>query len=107
MASLKDIENLEERVVFKCDCGHYHDEKDVEIVVVKMVKGKDCKIEAFEKPPNYVVPSVTAEEPSTEEIPPKQQPPRRNIIPPGIASMMMPPGSPNFETRGAKEVRRA
>ena len=111
-------------------CGGYHDKDESEIVIIKIVKGKDCVIN-----PNIlrtpeatvVVPpkiEVVKDEPIKSDvkvdpdgigyhIPPKEREEQikkvKNIIPTGLGAgvfaRMIPPGSNEFETRSAKEVR--
>lgn len=48
-------------------------------------------------------PEVSFQQVPTDTAPVK----RKNIVPPGIASMMMPPTHPDFESKGSKESRYA
>jgi hypothetical protein len=116
-----DLEKMNSSSYLLCEaCGGYHPEEECEIVVVKIVKGKKCKLNvAKEYTSNLSKQSATATEKHTpekkavitpEETTPVAQPtpPKRStVIPPGLASMMIPPTSPQFETKGKKEIRRA
>jgi hypothetical protein len=79
----------------RCDaCGELHREDDCEIVIVKFVKGKACKLElgktsqAIMPQPLQPVqnPSSTSNVPANFEgaVPVK----RRAVIPPGIVGLM-------------------
>lgn len=110
----------------KCEgCGEYHPVEECEIVVIRIVKGKNCSL-----PSNRVVEprrlqvdaqrvaseshasrmQVASESQFESKVEEPAQPvtvaPKRTIIPPGFASMMLDPGHPNFESHGAKETRR-
>lgn len=107
----KEFDNLEQKVLVKGDCGHYHTEDECEVVVVKIVKGKQCNL--GNPIAAATVPVTTTDIPTIlhREIPldiPEDtapRPPKKNIIPPGITSMMYPPGDPRHESHGAKERR--
>lgn len=78
---MKELKGMKIKEMMKCDgCGQYHPVEDCEVVVVKMIKGKGCSLEAnplrnietevvYEKPIGKVVKTVDAQ----EEITPEQR----------------------------------
>lgn len=117
------MEEKKPREMVRCDgCGGFHFEDDCEVIVIKIIKGKQCEFKGLQPQVREVVrvvekqqdveldnPSqhITAE--NKKETPPADnQPPAkvRSIVPPAIASMMMGPDHPLHESHGAKETRR-
>ena len=122
---------LEKKEMFKCEsCQGFHSAEESEIVVIKIVKGKNCQLKSPIAP--VVLPTMSTVFPdkfptmithpggngvvshpvqtpqnngiiNNEPVPPK---PVKKIIPPGIASMMLDPSHPMFEMMGAKETRK-
>jgi hypothetical protein len=120
----KEIRGLQTKEMMKCEgCGEYHPVEDCEVVIIKMIKGKNCSMTApirrevapFREiapvsPAAAPVAPIVAQEKEFEfpaPSPNQPQKPRRKIIPPGIASMMIGPEHPGFEQYGSKEHRRA
>lgn len=148
MITKKDLQNMPVKELIKCEgCGGFHSMEESEIVIIRMIKGKDCSISpASHTRRNIVVVEndvntdvglrnsgtpnvVTAPEkvfvdekaklPDGTQmdadgvgyrIPPAEMEKinknRKSIIPPGLAGMMIGPDDPNFETKGAKEIRK-
>jgi hypothetical protein len=168
----KDLKGMTTTEMVKCEsCSQYHPLSECEVVVIKMIKGKNCSIKSETRPveriePMYVekttdvssdeIKIVRAPEPPKDEeygctidktiwvvkggasdaakicptcgrqgtaasvliaqsgthIPPAEmeqkikERSRKTIIPKGLVSMMVDPSDPNFETKGAKEIRR-
>jgi hypothetical protein len=85
------LKNLKTKTVLLCEaCGGYHPEDECEIVLVKIIKGKDCalnmtKEQTFARPTKSVTeaPRVVT---GREDIPDPAMPagPVREIVPPGI-----------------------
>jgi len=122
LPQMKTVEMVE------CDaCKEYHALADCEIVVIKIIKGKNCpltkrnthpvqeiKIQTgsvsphaepvpttvFDKQKKY----FTEEEDKYPVITPEAKK-RKPSIPPNILSMMMDPGQADFEQRGDKIKR--
>lgn len=110
------------REMIKCEgCGDYHSLDECETVIIRIVKGKNCELKSpgrsvgqdFKMPgatvvvpqkEDVIVPNNNVEvAQSTVPVVPQKI---KNIVPPAIASMMLDPGSPGFDTYGAKETRR-
>jgi hypothetical protein len=103
----------------KCEgCGQYHPVEECEIVVIRMVKGKNCPIN---QPQKQVFTDVVRERDHTPTLPvmrdvvdtlppsPPQQK-RRSIVPRDILSMMVDPNDPKHASvahLAATETRRA
>ena len=87
--------NLKMKTVLLCEaCGGYHPEEECEIIVVKIVKGKNCHLN-MTKDQTFVRPTATLTIPDNsgsvavekkEEIPVQERPSGqvREIVPPGI-----------------------
>jgi hypothetical protein len=127
MITNKDLKNMPTKEMIKCDgCDRYHPLEECEVVIIRMIKGKNCELKS-EQPRTTetvdapvvdrvvatVIPTVnTPVVPSSEgyHIPPREVEEmikkRKNIIPSGIASMMLSPADPNFDAKGAKEIRK-
>lgn len=109
----KDLNSMAVKEMIHCEgCGGYHSMEDSEIVVIKIIKGKECYMPSASPARGQSATShVTAVIPPPMDIPPPQPPappapPRKKIIPPGLLSMMMDPTNPHFDQYGAKEFRR-
>lgn len=108
-------------------CGEYHPVSDCEIVIIKIIKGKNCaltkrnthpiqemKLQAgSESPHAEPVPATvfdkqkkyfTDDEDKYPVVTPEERK-KKPAIPPGIMNMMIDPGNPNFETKGDKIKR--
>lgn len=75
--------------MFKCEvCGGFHDESESEVVVIKMVKGKDCELKnmhaRIERVETLPLPPAAPQQTSTFV-------PRKKVIPPDMLKFMMPP----------------
>jgi hypothetical protein len=110
----RDLHSMETKEMIKCEgCGGYHTLDESEVIVIKIIKGKGCAMPKAEGKTVYVErPNVerTIQPLNTDAVPTPITPiqpskPRKNIIPPGIASMMIPTTHPQFEQLGAKEHR--
>ncbi len=112
-----EIDNLPVRELVPCQgCGGYHSPEECEVIVIKIIKGKNCPLPSSgglrTEPASIrdrVIEKPLPEQAALKEaapVAPAKVVPRKNIIPQGISSMMIPPTSPNFETNGAKEIRR-
>ena len=129
MSVNQTIKGLPTTEMFFCEaCKNYHPIDDCEVVIIRMIKGKNCSmgkpVENFTRdlpvPEAQIIPVVKKvvdniplkvdDDGVGYHIPPKEMEKinaqRKSIIPPGLASMMVGPDDPNFETKGAKEVRR-
>ena len=123
----RELNKLQQKTQYKCEaCGKFHDEDETEVVIIKVVKGKNCELNDFfsKLPIHMLSPGIPASHsmypgqlitgPSTGAPPIEYAPlpvitakPRRNIVPPGVNSAMIPPGHPLHEQHGAKEFRQA
>jgi hypothetical protein len=91
---------LNKVTMIRCEaCGELHKEEDCEIVIVKIIKGKECTLRSSNKSENLVsslqtnTPAIGESStiyPKDKEVPVQ---PKRKVIPPGFASMMYPDGS--------------
>lgn len=98
----------------RCEgCGELHPESECETIIVKIVKGKHCSLKpVMGQQKTTIAPQPIARIEPKDPPPPEQDEytpapvPRKNIIPPGMASMMLPPDSPLHDRFGAKETRR-
>lgn len=104
---------METKEMIKCEgCGQYHPIEDCEVVIIKIIKGKQCAMPAqgqtvIKEVVREVAPVEQTGRVVVETIPIDQSPkPRKNIVPPGIAAMMLPPDHPMHDSRGAKEIRK-
>jgi hypothetical protein len=92
-------------------CGEFHPVTECEVVVVKIVKGKNCQLNQKSifgtSTTGASLQNKIATE-TKEEFPVLDRPvvPMKKAIPPGFMSMMLPPDNPDFESKGAKETRR-
>ena len=106
--------------MIKCEgCGQYHSLEECETVIIRIVKGKHCNLSAqplqnsshqnssggSAGTDGVVFHSIKPLDVAPEVVTPVIVPKAKNVIPPGIMSMMMDPGHPNFESHGAKERR--
>lgn len=96
----------------RCDaCTELHPSTECEVVVIRLTKGKQCDINKARMfspaPPSRIIPPAFVDNAGTPPPEPKPQPPKKSIVPPGVASMMIPQGHPEFEAKGAKEFRQA
>ncbi len=124
------LPKLETIEMMKCDsCGQYHPIAECEIVTIKIIKGKSCvmnsnnagiaskNLTSSAKPttlanPNKVI--IEGEDmgvplyevKNTESAQGAQGAQRKSIVPPAFAGVFIPQDSPDFEARGAKEIRR-
>ena len=132
MITSKQMKGMPTRELVKCDgCNGYHSLDEVEVVIIRMVKGKNCDISSADTlkrndniesdnvrtEPPIVIPTVEVPKPNVKldsdgigyHIPPKEMEDivkkRKNIIPSGLSSMMIPPSDPNHESKGANEIR--
>lgn len=111
-----DLEKMESSSYLLCEaCGGYHTEDECEVVIVKIVKGKNCKLnmtkehtanlnntpKIFENEKRSVETEMTVS--NQPQVPPRRTP---SIVPPSFGAMMVPPTDPAFETKGKKEIRR-
>lgn len=86
-----------------CDvCHGYHPTEEMEVVTIQVIKSKSCDLNS--RPPQIVATPIVPLPTATELVAP---PPavRRPVVPPQFAGMMIKPGDPGFEERGAKETR--
>lgn len=126
---------LPTKEMMKCEgCGEYHPVEDCEVVVIKVVKGKDCKLPSTNHPMSRgqesIEDSYTIEDAKeigvlkeevkpvpkpkpgqearyvVEDQPVKVQGKRPAPLPPGFAGVFIPNGHPDFDSKGAKETRR-
>lgn len=45
MNTLKELNKLDQKSLFKCEaCGGYHTADESEVVIIRMVKGKNCEL---------------------------------------------------------------
>lgn len=112
----KQFKGMDTKEMIKCEgCGEYHPLEECEIVIIKIIKGKNCVMPSQAKQVVYrdtpIVPSGQVVTPTPVTVVSNDQPvvpqkPRRNIIPPQVASMMLPPDHPQYDQFGAKETRR-
>jgi hypothetical protein len=119
---MSKLPKLETKQVLRCEaCGGFHSEEESEIVVIRIVKGKNCELknifsenrttapisnfsnrqqdreEKFIPKGESIVPSIFAPKEETEEI--SVLPAKRKIVPPpGMVSMMTPGGMPGEAT---------
>src|ERR1035437_1493405 len=106
MSAKNLLKGLEAKEMLRCDgCGGYHPVDECEVVVLRLVKGKNCELNTSRptettKPFGDITTETLPNPVATETILPK-----KNIIPPAVMSMMYPPGHEEFEHRGAKERR--
>jgi hypothetical protein len=93
---------LNKVTMIRCEaCGELHKEEDCEIVIVKIIKGKECTLRSSTRADslassfqnNQQDTSITTATNSANG--PVQ--PKRKVIPPEFASMMVPDGN---ETKG-------
>lgn len=91
----KEFQHLQKKTVIKAECGHYHPEDECEVILIKVIKGKDCELDQTK-----ILNNFAPKEPikTTEENPPQPDKPspealrrRRSIVPPGIMKAMIPP----------------
>lgn len=62
---------MEKRTMFKCEgCGEYHPEDECEIVIIKIIKGKNCNLSPRSMTPAQVVIPHPAESEKKFEVPP-------------------------------------
>ena len=125
-----------ETTYFKCDiCQGYHPESEKEVVVIKLIKSKSCLIlnnTIFNNEPKLIENELKTEksgdlfahkESKIEEQKNVYDPAdphfvkllnadelaaerKKKVIPPQFAAMMIPSTDPQFETKGAKIIRR-
>jgi hypothetical protein len=121
----------QDKILIKANCGHYHSEDECETIVIKLIKGKNCSIDEVSKKFEEVKERKLEDAKNISKndgdvsggfktkiiyenvpeglikkevkIPIKD---KRNIIPPGIENLMIPIGHPDFESKGAKEIRK-
>lgn len=99
------FKELEKRTVLKCEaCGGFHSEKDSEIVLIKIVKGKNCELDQT-KLLNHINPTPVQTISKTEQpiVTPTEESAaaarqearrRKSIVPPGLRSVFsQPPGT--------------
>jgi hypothetical protein len=100
------------REMVKCaGCGGLHYADECETVVIKLIKGKACQISSFnqnslEERKEVIFNGEVKDKTPVQAGEIKQVVIKKNIIPPGIMSLMIDPGSPHFESHGAKETRK-
>lgn len=127
----KSMKGIRVKNMLKCDaCGEYHPVEDCEVVVIKLVKGKDCKltpIKPFSGETNIKMPDYDFRDQHRADLssPKEKVEPapvdgihlteaevkenlakRSSLVPPAFSGVMIPPGHPSFERNGAKETRR-
>jgi hypothetical protein len=113
----------------KCEvCNEYHPVEDCEIAVIKVIKGKACKMPSFQKASMPVEETTTTIIPKafkkdlTEEEKKKEvlndivglanpdvkeyKPNTAKRVPPNLQGVFIGHDDPNFEKLGAKETRR-
>ncbi len=107
-------------------CGSYHKKEECEVVVIRIIKGKDCQIPLVRKnsiqpapavfiPPQQSSPAVPTAVATDSAAPAIPVEPKKNIIPSKLryigampnqmGGLMMDPTHPQFETKGDKERR--
>jgi hypothetical protein len=97
---------LDKKEYYKCEsCGGFHPADEVEVAVIRIIKGKNCELKNPVVPftPAVIPRSETPQIPSENPVPSK---PIKKIIPPDILGLMLEPGHPQFESHGAKETRK-
>ncbi len=49
------IKGMKSKQVYKCEgCGEYHDADECEVVIIKVIKGKNCKLGEILKKPVHI-----------------------------------------------------
>jgi hypothetical protein len=124
MTPKKQLAGMKTKEMIKCDaCDQYHPVEDCEVVIIKMIKGKDCELRPVSSSSSYsfdkrsIISNDTKVEPRVHLSEQEQliedmknaatAKPRPVIIPREFQGMNIPPDDPRFESHGAKAVRRA
>ena len=96
------IKGMPSKQVYKCEgCGEYHDAEDCEVVVIKVIKGKNCKIGAvFQKPvtvpyDNGVLPLFPNNNIRENMMPVE----KKDVTPLDLLAKEFPDGRPAYETK--------
>jgi hypothetical protein len=98
----KIIRQLDRKQMINCEvCHGLHTLEESEMVVINIIKGKNCDINQVVKPKAFTPAPIG----SDLTTPPPPVIPRKPIVPPQFLGVMIPPGDANFETQGAKEKR--
>ena len=119
----KDLKGMDVKEMIRCEgCGEYHSMEECEVVIIKIIKGKNCQLKPQgqtvvreivrerAQATNAVVDPANIDDraiPPPQDVPVQTAKPRRQVVPPQILSMMVPTDHPNFEQFGAKETRHA
>ena len=93
-----------QKTLLKCEaCGEFHPEDETEIVYIRVVIGKECKLDQkkiLNQTPSSETPGKqTVQEQKTPELPVDLSPEElqkkrireRSIVPPGLRAAMIPP----------------
>ncbi len=111
---MKLPKGLETTEMVNCQgCGEYHPITDCEIVVIRVIKGKNCQLNQKSIFGNVKSAPIVSQgdDRDLKDLPILDKPvipagPVKKAIPPQFAGMMLAPDNPDFERFGAKEQRK-
>lgn len=101
---MKELKNMNKVTMMKCEaCFGLHPIDDCELVTIQIVKGKNCDLrkQPIVNTPDFTKREIVRSEGLIPEGHSVQQIPKKNLIPPGMVSLMTPPGTAGeaFEKR--------